>query len=98
MYPVALSLPLLTGAAAASDRRFPRRYRSGELLAPVGEEMFMSGEGEGILIVDKGRSGVLPAVSWGCRVGRAESSLEMWMAGPAAEWWLFTEWEEEFPA
>lgn len=97
MYPVALSLLSLAGAAAASDRRFPRRYRSGEVLATVGEEMFMSGEGEGILMVDKGQSGVLPAVSWGCRVGRAESSLEMWMAGPAAEW-LFMECEEELPA
>ena len=47
---------LTVGDAIPSARRFPRRYRSGEDLATVGEELFMS-EAEGILIVDKGRSG-----------------------------------------
>ena len=42
--------------AIPSARRFPRRYRSGEDLATVGEELFMSDPG-GILTVDKGRSG-----------------------------------------
>lgn len=51
---------LAVGDAIPSARRFPRRYRSGEDLAAVGGELFMS-DAEGILMVDKGRSGGGPA-------------------------------------
>ena len=87
-----------------SVRRFPRRYRPGEGLAVVGEEMFINGEG--ILTVDRGRRGGEGSTECccccddegGCRLGMAESSLDMCIGetegdtGPAAEG--FTECEE----